>query len=82
MTLPDAVGLFGVALYVIAYACLQLGKLGLGDMRYAALNGMGGVALLFSLLWNFNLAAFVTQVLWLAFTVIGFARRQRSLFRT
>ena len=77
MTIPDVVGLFGVILYVWAYAGLQLGKLELTDVRYTILNGLGGLAVIFSLVWSFNLAAFVTQVLWLVFTIVGFFRARR-----
>ncbi len=48
MTVPDAVGLVGVALYVGAYAGLQTGKLGLADVRYTILNAVGGLAVIFS----------------------------------
>lgn len=78
MTAPDAIGLFGVVLYVGAYAGLQLGKLGLADVRYTILNAVGGLAVIFSLVWSFNLAAFVTQVLWLVFTVIGYLRARKT----
>ncbi len=78
MTAPDAIGLFGVVLYVAAYAGLQLGKLGLADVRYTILNAVGGLAVIFSLVWSFNLAAFVTQVLWLVFTVIGYLRTRKT----
>ncbi len=71
------IGLLGVALYVGAYASLQLGLLGLSDLRYTALNAVGGVAVIYSLIWSFNLAAFVTQVLWLVFTVVGYVRARR-----
>lgn len=78
VTFPDLIGLFGVVLYVAAYASLQLGILGLSDLRYTVLNAVGGIAVIYSLVWNFNLAAFVTQVLWLAFTVVGFVRSRRT----
>lgn len=77
MTLPDSIGLFGVALYVGAYAGLQLGIFALSDWRYTCMNAVGGIAVIYSLIWSFNLAAFVTQVLWLVFTVIGFIRSRR-----
>jgi hypothetical protein len=77
VTFPDLIGLLGVALYVGAYAGLQLGIFALSDLRYSALNAVGGIAVMYSLIWSFNLAAFVTQVLWFAFTVIGFVRSRR-----
>ena len=78
MTIADTIGLFGVALYVGAYAGLQIGLLGLSDVSYSVLNAVGGIAVIYSLIWSFNLAAFVTQVLWFAFTVIGFIRSRRN----
>ena len=78
MTFADAVGLFGVNLYVGAYAGLQTDYFGLSDSRYSALNAFGGIAVLYSLIWSFNLAAFVTQVLWFVFTVVGFIRARRK----
>ena len=78
VTAPDAVGLLGVALYVGAYGGLQLGLLGLADVRYTVLNAVGGLAVIYSLVWSFNLAAFVTQVLWLVFTVVGYVRARRT----
>ncbi len=77
MTVPDAVGLVGVVLYVGAYAGLQTGRLGLADVNYTILNAVGGLAVIFSLVWSFNLAAFVTQVLWLIFTLVGYLRSRR-----
>ena len=78
MTVPDAVGLIGVALYVGAYAGLQTGNLTLVDVKYTILNAIGGLAVIFSLVWSFNLAAFVTQVLWLIFTLVGYLRSRRT----
>lgn len=49
MTVPDAVGLIGVALYVEAYAGLQARTLGLADATYTVLNATGGLAVIFSL---------------------------------
>lgn len=78
MTLPDAVGLVGVALYVGAYGGLQTGRLGLADVRYTLLNAVGGLAVIFSPIWSFNLAAFATQVFWLLFTVVGYLRSRKA----
>jgi hypothetical protein len=75
---PDAVGLIGITLNVGAYAGLQTGKLGLADLNYTILNAAGGLAVIFSLVWSFNLAAFITQVLWLIFTPVGYLRWRKS----
>ena len=74
MTLPDLVGLLGVAAYLTAYALLQLNRLGGHDRRYLTLNAVGSALILVSLIYAFNLPSFVTQTAWLVFTVVGFVR--------
>lgn len=74
MSLPDLVGLVGAVFYLGAYSLLQLGMLSLRDWRYAGLNVLGAVALIGSLIWNWNLGAMVSQSAWLLFTVVGFLR--------
>jgi len=74
MSIADVVGLIGVAAYLSAYGLLQLGLLKVEDGRYALLNGLGATAILYSLIFDFNLPSFITQAAWLAFTIIGYAR--------
>ena len=74
MSVPDIVGLVGVAAYLGAYGLLQMGILKLEDPRYAVLNALGALLILYSLAFDFNLASFVTQTAWLILTAIGFAR--------
>jgi hypothetical protein len=74
MGLADFVGLIGVAAYLLAYGLLQMGMLKIEDIRYVSLNTLGGLAIIYSLIFDFNLSSFVTQVLWLIFTVIGYIR--------
>ncbi|SFP79024.1 CBU_0592 family membrane protein [Sphingomonas rubra] len=74
MALPDVIGLLGVAAYISAYALLQLEKLGSSDTRYLVLNGLGSGLILVSLFYSFNLPSFITQALWLVFTVVGVVR--------
>ncbi len=71
---PDLVGLIGVAAYLSAYGLLQLGTLKVEDNRYALLNALGALLILYSLLYDFNLASFVTQSAWLVLTAIGYIR--------
>ena len=74
MSIADFVGLIGVVAYLAAYGLLQLGILTVDDGRYALLNGIGSVAILYSLTFDFNLPSFITQTAWLIFTIIGYAR--------
>lgn len=79
MELATAIGLIGAVAYLAGYALIQMRVLTIDDGRYAALNILGGLALIYSLLWNFNLGSFLTQVAWLIFTVVGYvhSRHQR-----
>jgi hypothetical protein len=74
MNVPDLVGLIGVAAYLSAYGLLQLGTLKVEDSRYALLNALGALLILYSLLFDFNLASFVTQSAWLVLTAVGYIR--------
>jgi hypothetical protein len=81
MSIADIVGLVGVAAYLSAYGLLQLGILTIEDGRYALLNGVGALLVIYSLIYDFNLPSFVTQTAWLILTIIGYVRlraRQRS----
>lgn len=80
MELATAVGLVGAVAYLAGYALIQMRVLTIDDGRYAALNVLGGVALIYSLLWNFNLGSILTQIAWLIFTVVGYlhSRHQRK----
>lgn len=76
MGLPDLVGLLGAFFYLFAYAMLQMRRLTIEDQRYTALNVAGGVLLIASLFWSFNLGSLVSQVAWLIFTVVGYLRNR------
>ncbi|NIF78060.1 cyclic nucleotide-binding protein [Paraburkholderia sp. Cy-641] len=74
MNTSDLIGIFGVICYQIAYAGLQLDFLQREDRRYVVLNLLGPCCLLYSLIFHFNLAAAVSQVLWLVWSLLGIAK--------
>jgi hypothetical protein len=82
MSVPDIVGLVGVAAYLSAYGLLQIGILKVEDLRYALLNGIGALLVLYSLIFDFNLASFVTQSVWLVLTPLGYIRSRTRKPRT
>ncbi|WP_404295101.1 cyclic nucleotide-binding protein (plasmid) [Microvirga sp. RSM25] len=84
MSIADFVGLIGVAAYLLAYGLLQLDLLKVEDDRYASLNGIGAIAILYSLIFDFNLPSFIAQAAWLVFTIIGYVRShsKRTLSKT
>jgi hypothetical protein len=84
MTIADAIGLIGVIAYLSAYGLLQMGILKVEDGRYALLNGLGAMAILYSLIFDFNLPSFITQTAWLILTIVGYVRlrlKRQSSFR-
>ncbi len=76
----DLVGTIGVLLMVVAYLLLQLGKLSLSAVSYLLLNAAGALLVIISLLFRFNLSAFLMEAFWLLISLYGltkplFARR-------
>lgn len=82
MELATFVGIVGAVAYLVGYALIQMRILSIDDGRYAALNIVGGIALIYSLMWNFNLGSFLTQVAWLVFTVVGYLSSRRKRQKT
>jgi hypothetical protein len=75
--LLDAVGLLGAALLMVAYLLLQVNKLQSNGLAYSLLNAIGALLIVFSLLVNFNLAAFLIEVFWVLISLIGIIRYLR-----
>ncbi|WP_444633967.1 CBU_0592 family membrane protein [Cupriavidus oxalaticus] len=71
MSADDVIGIIGVICYQIAYAGLQLGRLQRDGKLYFYLNLFGPCCLLYSLIFHFNLAAAISQLLWLMWSVVG-----------
>ena len=80
-TWHDLVGNLGVALIVLAYLGLQIGRLDGRAMSYSVMNGLGASLILVSLWFNFNLSSFIIEIFWLAISGVGIVlalRRQRA----
>lgn len=73
----DLVGNIGVLLMVIAYLLLQLEKLSSSVVSYLLLNAVGAVLVIISLIFRFNLSAFLMEVFWLLISLYGLSK---SLF--
>ncbi|MDX2164297.1 MAG: hypothetical protein SFW07_02645 [Gammaproteobacteria bacterium] len=71
MTLPDALGLFGVFLTLIAYLFLNIKKIPADSVAYAGLNIVGSTLIIYSLYFDFNISAFAMEVCWLLISVYG-----------
>jgi hypothetical protein len=79
MSLSDFVGLVGTLSVLSAYFFLQSGYLRQERPMYSALNGFGACCIMFSLLYNFNLASFILQVCWLLVSLLGLYRALRDV---
>ena len=79
----DIVGTAGVLLIVSAFLLIQLKKLTSDHLSYSVLNGVGAALVLISLTVDFNLAAAIIEVFWLAISVLGIGLwiRRRQLGR-
>lgn len=74
LALPDAIGIFGVLTYIVAYFALQIGVMRGQGILYPALNLLAASLVLYSLQTNFNLASALIQVSFISISVIGILR--------
>ena len=72
--LSDLVGFIGVLLIVIAYLLLQLDKLPSSSPKYSLLNAGGALLIIVSLIFAFNLSAFIVEVFWFLISLLGLWR--------
>ncbi len=73
----DAIGLAGVAAIIAAYFLLQSDRVRYDDYSYLFLNGAGAALILVSLVYAFNLAAFVMEAIWVGISIYGAVKRWR-----
>lgn len=67
----DLLGNIGVVLILIAYLLLQMDRLKSSDMPYSLLNATGASFIIMSLLYEFNLSAFLIEFFWLLISIYG-----------
>ena len=70
----DLVGNVGVLLMVIAYLLLQLEKLSSSALSYSLLNAVGALLVMISLMFRFNLSAFMMEAFWLLISLYGLTK--------
>lgn len=73
----DTIGMLGTSLVVVAYFLLQLERTDPKGLTYNVINLLGGVLLLVSLCFKFNLASFVMEIFWIAASLIGLWKYHR-----
>ncbi len=68
-------GTVGVLLIIVAYALLQLDKLSSSAVSFSLLNAAGAGLIIVSLLFYFNLSAFMMEFFWFVLSLFGAVRR-------
>lgn len=74
----DFLGTIGVAVIIVTYLLLQLDRLKSSSFSYSLLNGLGAMLIMFSLLFKFNLSAFIVEMFWVLISVLGLVRYFRT----
>lgn len=70
----DLAGFIGVLLIIVAYLLLQLDKLASSSSRYSLLNTAGALLIIVSLVFKFNLSAFIVEAFWFLISLLGLWR--------
>ena len=70
----DVAGFIGVLLIIVAYLLLQLEKLPSSSPRYSLLNAAGALLIIISLIFAFNLSAFIVEAFWFLISLVGLWR--------
>ena len=71
MTLPDLIGLTGVALLIITYALPQLDRIDPKGFWYSFNNLLVAILVTVSLVYTPNLASIVIEIFWFLISLYG-----------
>ncbi len=74
----DILGTLGVAVIIIAYILLQIGRLRSEQLAYSFLNAIGAFLILVSLYYSFNFPSFVVEFFWLLISLFGIGKYFRQ----
>lgn len=72
--LTDFLGNIGVVLIIIDYLLLQLNRISSNSLSYSLLNAVGASLIIISLIFNFNLSAFIMEATWVLISLFGLYR--------
>lgn len=82
MTIPDLIGLTGVALLIVTYALLQLDKIDPKGFWYSFNNLLVAILVTVSLVYTPNRASIVIEIFWFLISLYGvimyFKRKQTT----
>lgn len=67
----DLIGIIGVFVIIVTYMFLHLGKMDAKDLSFSVLNTLGALLIIISLLYNWNLASFLMEAIWMLISLYG-----------
>ncbi|MDG1287006.1 MAG: hypothetical protein P8P30_05500 [Rickettsiales bacterium] len=70
----DMIGMIGVVLLLLAYYLLQMRKIRVRHLSYSILNLFSAIFLLISLLWSWNTASVILEIIWIGISFYGIYR--------
>jgi len=70
----DILGTLGVAIIILTYVLLQLGRVKSEQLAYSLLNAAGAACILVSLYYSFNFPSFVVEFFWLLISLFGIGK--------
>lgn len=70
----DILGTVGVAIIIVTYVLIQLGKVRSEQLLYSLLNAAGATLILISLYFDFNFPSFVVEFFWLLISLFGIGK--------
>ena len=74
----NVVGIIGVIIILWAYGLLQADKLTVANFSFSAVNFIGSMMILFSLLYHWNLPSVIIEIAWLGISGFGILRTIRK----
>ena len=77
ITSADIIGISGVSIILIAYFLLQFEMLKSKSLEYSLMNFIGACLILYSLMFNWNLASVIIEIFWILISVYGIYRYYR-----
>jgi len=70
----DTLGTLGVAIIILTYVLLQLGRVKSEQIAYSLLNAAGAAFILISLYYSFNFPSFIVEFFWLLISLFGIGK--------
>ena len=73
----DILGNIGVASIIITYLLLQMERIESSSYKYSVLNALGALFVIISLMYEFNMSAFIMEGFWVLISLLGIIRQWR-----